>query len=168
MKDRTCSRKDCSEKYKAKGLCNTHYERQRLGLDLDTPIRQYETGERLCKTPGCGKPRECSGTYCSACYYRTRKRLYRYGLTHEQFEEMLTGQGDRCAVCGTDTPKGSHGFGWSVDHDHVTGQIRGILCGYCNQGIGMLKDDPDVLTAAAKYLQQHRQTILFGPAVTTS
>jgi hypothetical protein len=47
----------------------------------------------------------------------------------------------------------------------VTGQVRGILCGYCNQGIGMLKDDPDVIAAAAKYLQQHRQMILFGPAV---
>jgi Recombination endonuclease VII len=164
VSDRTCTYEGCSEKYKAKGLCNTHYERQRLGLEMTGPIRQYERGERLCKFPGCSTPRACSGTYCQKHYMRPRKRLNRYGLTHEQFEAILAGQRDRCAVCGTDTPKGSHGFGWCVDHDHVTGQVRGILCGYCNQGIGVLKDDPDVLTAAAKYLQQHRQMILFGPA----
>ena len=167
MTDRICAVEGCSKESKAKGLCNTHYERQRLGLDLAPPIRQYETGERLCKYIGCDKPRACSGTYCQKHYMRPRKRLNRYGLTHEQFEVMLEAQDGRCAICRTDTPKGSGGFHWCVDHDHVTGQVRGILCGHCNQGIGMLQDDPDVIAGAAWYVRKHRQMILFGPAVTT-
>jgi len=165
MNERTCSRPGCPGKPKAKGLCGTHYERFRTGKSLDPPIRQYETGERLCKEPGCDKPRECSADVCQMHYRRPRHRLNRYGLTHEAFTAMLASQGGRCAVCRTDKPRGTQGFGWCVDHDHETGQVRGILCGHCNQGIGMLQDDPDVIAAAAKYVQRHRQMILFGPAV---
>jgi hypothetical protein len=161
VSDRTCTYEGCSEKYKAKGLCNTHYERQRLGLDMTGPIRQYERGERLCKYPGCSTPRACSGTYCQKHYMRPRKRLNRYGLTHETFLQMLASQGGRCPVCRTDAPAG---VGWCVDHDHVTGQVRGILCDWCNQALGRFKDDPDVIAAAAKYVQRHRQMVLFGPA----
>jgi hypothetical protein len=152
MTGRTCSVEDCEEKYKAKGLCNTHYERQRLGLSLTLPIRQYETGERLCKAPDCDNQRACSADLCAMHYQRLRKRLNRYGLTHEQFEAMLTAQGGCCAICRTDAPKGSGGFHWCVDHDHATGLVRGILCGHCNQGIGMLQDNPVIIAAAFRYL----------------
>jgi len=165
MPQRTCSVDGCEKKYHANGLCNTHNERQRLGLSLAPPVRQYERGERLCKAPGCDKPRACSGTYCQTHYMRPRKRLNRYGLTHEQFEAMLASQDGRCAVC--QTPK-TKGVGWCVDHDHVTGQVRGILCDACNKGIGFLQDDPDVIAGAAWYVRKHRQLILFGPAVKTS
>jgi len=163
--DRICAVEGCEKKYKAGGLCNTHYERQRLGLDLTPPIRQYEIGERLCKAPDCGNQRACSADLCAMHYQRLRKRLNRYGLTHESFLQILAGQGDRCAVCQTAKPAG---IGWCVDHDHVTGQVRGILCDACNKGIGFLQDDPDVLAAARQYVNQHRQMVLFGPAGKTS
>jgi hypothetical protein len=47
---------------------------------------------------------------------------------------------------------------WCIDHDHVTGQVRGLLCGSCNSGIGLLRDDPGVIKAAARYVAKHRQT----------
>jgi Recombination endonuclease VII len=165
MAERTCSIDGCERAYKANGLCNTHNERRRLGLDLATPVRQYERGERLCKAPGCDKPRACSADLCAMHYYRPRKRLNRYGLTDEQFQARLRSQRGRCAICKTDKPRG---VGWCIDHDHVTGQVRGVLCDPCNKGLGFLQDDPAVLAAAQRYVNQHRQMVLFGPAVKIS
>lgn len=80
-----------------------------------------------------------------------------YGLTPETFEAMLAAQRGRCAVCGGSDPKHTN---WSVDHDHVTGQVRGILCSRCNTGIGQLQDDPDIIKKAWRYIQSHRQMVL--------
>lgn len=69
---------------------------------------------------------------------------------------MLDDQGGICAICGTDefpnTPV--------VDHDHVTNEIRGILCRNCNWGLGQFKDDPDLMLAAAEYIKETKcQTV---------
>lgn len=77
------------------------------------------------------------------------KRLF--GLTIAQYDEMLASQDGRCAICGTDKPGGKGAF--HVDHDHKTGQVRGLLCSPCNTGIGQLGDDPMVLFVAMKYLE---------------
>lgn len=74
--------------------------------------------------------------------------LKTYGLTVEKFDEMFTEQGGRCAVCKSDDPVRS----WTVDHDHVTGAVRGILCWHCNVGLGHFRDDASNLIAAADYL----------------
>ena len=149
MSDRICTVRGCDKKAKAKGLCNTHYERRRLGLDLAPPVRQYETGERLCKAPGCDKPRACSGTYCPMHYYRPRKRFNRYGFSDADFQALLAKQDGRCAVCQTTETKG---IGWCLDHDHLTQRVRGVLCDACNKGLGFLQDDPTVIAAALRYL----------------
>lgn len=83
---------------------------------------------------------------------RAYQARYRYGFTAEQIAEQLAAQGGRCAICGTDEP----GFkqGWNIDHDHATGELRGLLCGACNRGLGMMGDDPDRLEAAARYLRR--------------
>jgi hypothetical protein len=62
----------------------------------------------------------------------------------------LAAQGGRCAICGTDTPGTVQRF-FAMDHDHETGEMRGLLCYRCNIGIGNLADDPDRLEAAARY-----------------
>jgi ribosomal protein L24E len=66
----------------------------------------------------------------SAETHRRQSLRRRYGLTIEQFDEMLAEQGGVCAICGTDTPLGRGTF--HVDHDHQTGQVRGLLCHPCN------------------------------------
>jgi hypothetical protein len=48
-------------------------------------------------------------------------------------------------------------FTWRVDHNHETGQVRGLLCDCCNLGIGYMQDDPDILMAAARYVMKGRQ-----------
>ena len=74
----------------------------------------------------------------------------RYGITMAEWRAMFTAQGGRCAICGRADP---HGRGWSTDHDHATGQVRGILCHPCNAGLGHYGDNPDMLTRAARYLR---------------
>jgi hypothetical protein len=77
-------------------------------------------------------------------------REYLYGITSEQYAALLEQQGDRCAICRTDTPGGKGG--WHVDHDHAIGRVRGLLCHYCNLALGNFKDDPTRLRAALEYL----------------
>lgn len=82
-----------------------------------------------------------------------------YGLTPEAFAELLESQGGCCAICRTPEPSG-RGY-WHVDHDHscCSGEescgecVRGLLCSRCNQAIGLLGDDPDVIIRAADYVR---------------
>jgi hypothetical protein len=83
---------------------------------------------------------------------RLRNQLRKYGLTPEQFAEMLEAQDGRCAICGdtqATTKKRFH-----VDHCHATGRVRGLLCSRCNPAIGLFKEDPDILNKAIAYLQR--------------
>ena len=77
---------------------------------------------------------------------------YRYGITKADYEGMREAQGDRCAICGVDSP-GSRSKVWSVDHCHVTNVVRGLLCHRCNMGLGYFKDDPVRLRSAITYLE---------------
>ena len=88
---------------------------------------------------------------------RERRRTLRtYGLTQADWDNLLRSQGNRCAICRAEEP-GLRGESWHIDHDHVTGKVRGLLCGRCNLGIGQLQDDPAILFAAARYVAKHRQ-----------
>src|SRR6185312_3236559 len=63
----------------------------------------------------------------------------KYGISLEQYEEMLARQGGGCAVCGTQPGKQR----LDVDHCHETGVVRGLLCRACNVSLGALKEDPE-------------------------
>jgi hypothetical protein len=58
----------------------------------------------------------------------------KYGITIEEHDRILIAQGDCCALCCTDTPRGQGT--WHVDHDHDTGVVRGLLCHSCNTMLG--------------------------------
>lgn len=85
---------------------------------------------------------------------RLRKwnRLKLTGFTQEDFDNKLKEQGNKCAICGTDDPGKTN---WHADHNHKTGKKRGVLCHKCNTGLGLLKDDVDVLCAAIEYLNHY-------------
>jgi len=70
-----------------------------------------------------------------------------YGLTPEQFTDMVLAQGGHCAICGR-APKRL-----MVDHDHATGRVRGLLCGRCNSALGTFGDTVEGLMRAVAYLQ---------------
>ena len=75
----------------------------------------------------------------------------KYNLTLDDYNYLVVTQSDRCAICLTDD-KGRHG-NWCVDHNHQTGEVRGLLCDPCNTGLGKFEDDADNLTSASKYLE---------------
>lgn len=89
----------------------------------------------------------------------SRKYLLRkWGLTSEQFEQMLQNQGGGCAICGaTENSPGSKGKSLAVDHDHTTGKVRGLLCDKCNRALGWLGEDHQRFIRAAEYLQKHKE-----------
>ena len=73
----------------------------------------------------------------------------KFDITPEEYEEMLQSQGGGCAACGAQPGRRA----LSVDHDHKTGRVRGILCDPCNFALGHAKDDPKRLLALATYLE---------------
>lgn len=80
------------------------------------------------------------------------RRQYFYGLSSEDYANLLLAQGGQCAICHADQPGGRHG--WNVDHDHKTGRVRGLLCRACNMSLGGFKDDVEILLSAVRYLEE--------------
>lgn len=136
-----CSQRRQSGRAGSADYCPMHRMRLIRRGDVGTGERQRaRAGEAVWNTPD---------------YARRASRLRKYGLTPEGFDALLAAQGGRCAICRTDKPSGNRVRTWCVDHDHETGHVRGLLCAHCNRGIGLLQDDPEVLRAAARYIEVH-------------
>lgn len=95
--------------------------------------------------------------YMRARYTREEKKRIReyglkrmYGITNDDYQKMLNKQKGKCAVCEISQKECKRPF--DVDHNHSTGKVRGLCCMRCNRAMGLFKDDPIVLRAAAKYL----------------
>lgn len=84
---------------------------------------------------------------------------YKFGITLDQYRGMLEAQNYTCAVCGKLNGTDMHRPGvtkeLSVDHNHRTGQLRGLLCNDCNRAIGQLQDSPELCRKAAEYLESY-------------
>lgn len=87
-----------------------------------------------------------------------RWRALKYNITEDRFWEMMREQGSACAICGAEFKAG--GRRMAIDHNHLTGEVRGILCTKCNLGLGTLQDSPYILRAAVKYLAERGH---YGP-----
>lgn len=130
---------------------------------------------RICKKCGMYKPitgfpiqRQCLygvEPICKACKAARRQEYirlhperarnadlkYQYGITLEDYAAMLERQQGQCAICGTADEK------LVVDHNHITGKVRSLLCHLCNALIGCAREDIAILVRAAAYLhaEQH-------------
>lgn len=172
---RVCSVEGCKRKHDTGGYCYTHYVRARTtGTPGAAEIRTWEptsvrdeAGRKRCRT--CREWQEI-GNYqasrncadglnprCRRCM-RDRKLTENFGITLAEYERRATAQGGACAICG-DRPGVLH-----VDHDHACcpekgkscGQcVRALTCGNCNTAIGLMRDDPSRLEAAAAYLRRY-------------
>mgnify|MGYP001591133168 CR=1 FL=1 len=86
---------------------------------------------------------------------------YKFGITIDDYNRMLTDQGGKCAICNGDNyvrKKGTNSgeevcMSLSVDHDHQTGKVRGLLCNACNTALGKLIDDPALFKKTIEYLE---------------
>lgn len=115
----------------ARGFCSRHYRQW---------IRNGGTG-KICEVPSCDGGAWANGL-CAPHDQRARK----YGLSVADF--VLLDAEDHCAICG--------GPSEVVDHDHETGEVRGVLCRPCNIGLGHFHDQTERLASAILYLDQRR------------
>lgn len=74
---------------------------------------------------------------------------HKYGLSRKEVDELLVAQGEACAICNKAIDLSAH-----VDHCHSSGRVRGLLCSYCNKGLGLFRDNPEALIRAAQYLKE--------------
>jgi len=106
---------------------------------------------------------DCRVRMSEAAYHRRRTRTResrrrewmpkKYGISYEEFLDLLASQRGCCAICGTDQPGGKHDW-WSVDHDHTLGDVRGVLCTGCNVGLGAFRDSTQTMRSAIAYLDR--------------
>ena len=148
-----CSVEGCPRPHCGRGLCSMHYQRQvRTGEVGAAESSRRPSDFRTWRCASCKetKTREEFGVNraapggrnwrCRACTRaanaaegKSGRLRRRYGLTIEDFDQMLAAQGGVCAICEeARLGRGS----WHVDHDHWTGRIRGILCPSCNTWLG--------------------------------
>jgi hypothetical protein len=150
----------------------THRERKAAAQGRTIRERRVvPDGQRFCPDCKTQKPledfprnksgRQGRGSYCKPCHNAKTKETYtrlygssreyhlrrRYGLTSAEVEAMIEAQGGTCATC---PGKPEH-----VDHDHATDKVRGVLCFNCNQALGNVRDDPEVLSNLIDSLAAH-------------
>lgn len=126
--------------------------------------KQTQTGYITCRMCTTTKPlseynfvksrgyydRRCAD--CDSKRQRERHLERKYAMTVAEYEARLLNQNGVCAICESRPPH-QEGFSLPVGHCHKTGKVRGILCDFCNQGLGKFLDRPDLLRKAAEYLQ---------------
>ena len=126
---------------------------------INGQLPKYSRIKKLC--PVCdgefvtseGSPREqitCSRS-CSNTQFRSGKNHpnWKHGRSAERARRDRTVMVDHCEICGTAERL-------CYDHDHKTGEYRGTLCSNCNTAIGLMKDTPDRLVSAAKYVLERK------------
>jgi|688.fasta_scaffold184467_1 hypothetical protein len=87
---------------------------------------------------------------------RENKLIYRYGITVEDYEQLLNSQNSCCAICQTKNPSSKRKAVryFCVDHCHATGKVRGLLCSTCNTALGLFEDSQKNLIEAVNYLNR--------------
>lgn len=116
------------------------------------------TATKVCRK--CGETKELSAFYkrqswCKPCHKadgQHRHYAKKFGITIEVRDAMIENQKGVCAICHRPNPNGSV---LSVDHCHTTDRVRACLCTSCNIALGMFQDNPDRMSAAAAYVEQH-------------
>lgn len=93
---------------------------------------------------------------------RSARLLRQYNAYTDDLDQILRDQGGLCRSCGESPGTAS----LHIDHDHLTMQFRGLLCGKCNTGLGAFKDDPERLIAAAFYLLKQRDPTITSVTLT--
>lgn len=109
---------------------------------------QSRVVQGLCGLCGERPPERVGQTKCAFCAGKQRQRTT--GCDKELYDVLLLAQRGKCAICEAES---SNGQRLGADHNHTTGYVRGLLCVRCNQGIGSLKENVDILRAAIAYLE---------------
>lgn len=84
-----------------------------------------------------------------------KKRMlkHRYSLGYDKYIQMYENQNGECLICGTKQDLGGS-TGLMIDHCHITNKVRGLLCRNCNSGLGLFKENSEILLKAFNYLNK--------------
>jgi hypothetical protein len=115
-----------------KAAARRHYERNKTAVIAKSKKRWREKHARM------------------AHVARSAKLLRIYGLTRETYDALLVQQAGLCAICHGPPTRNDEFL--VVDHCHLTGRVRGLLCHRCNSAIALLHDDPEILRRASEYV----------------
>lgn len=124
-------------------ICQASYQRERRVLLTPEQRARYDERDKRWREANQDKLAE----------FERQRRFKRFGITETDYLAMLDEQDNKCAICGDES---SDPCGLVIDHDHDTGEVRGLLCSKCNTGLGSLKDDPWVMIRAALYVARAR------------
>lgn len=133
---RECSKGYAQKRYDTPEVAKQYAAQRRAAYQESIDERRAEARERYWANP-------------ARAAKASRKWLLnsKYGLTMEEYDERLAQQNGQCAICLVDVEK-PH-----VDHDHVTGQVRALLCSPCNTAIGSMRDNASIMRRAAEYVE---------------
>ncbi|GAA3568558.1 hypothetical protein GCM10022419_056680 [Nonomuraea rosea] len=93
--------------------------------------------------------------YCRPCRVATQRKAM-YGLDRNEYDSMLERQANRCLTCRQEFAHDGTRTTAHVDHDHQTGQVRGILCQQCNKALGLLYENVETMQRMIDYVLLHR------------
>jgi hypothetical protein len=113
-----------------------------------TVCKEHKLLEEFHSSPS---KRDGKQSYCKQCR-NSYNYVLKYGITEEEYRELYIQQNGLCSICGG-IPTGKYAKLY-VDHDHISGEIRGLLCQGCNSGIGYLKDSEEIVLKAYSYLSK--------------
>lgn len=174
--DAVCEVSFCDEVQSARGYCRYHYGQASQGRQITArpgprhrATARDEEGRKRCpvceewKAPDNFRPNgrnsdglESRCVPCRAQQQAEYRREWKYGVTPDEFEEMLAVQLGACLVCGDRSPRY-----WVVDHDHscCPGEkscgtcVRAVLRSHCNLALGSIRDNAETARAMSDYLQ---------------
>lgn len=120
---------------------------------INTRRKCIKCGEEF--TPTNAAQKYCSGRCWQAMARKRRPLENRVRIPSEKYNELLSIQNNKCAICGIEGGKNNRGDKLAVDHCHSSGNIRGLLCHKCNTALGLLKDSKENLQSAINYLSEN-------------
>lgn len=149
-------------------MANADRVKERRKMWLEKNRDRANAARRAWRKANREKERAASQRYRVKYPEKVRQRMAKanlvrmdYSLTPEQYQAILVGQGGGCAICGAESGN-SKGHRLFIDHDHVTGALRGLLCNRCNSSLGYMRDSPSMLRRAADYLERQRPCLTLG------
>lgn len=161
-KKKTLRCQKCHNEYRTKWRKNNPYykEKNRLYFQKNKERQQAWLQKDRKENPQKYKDYDRKGYVLNFEITAMRKKIKKYGITLEQYEEMLIKQDYRCAICKKSetrkTGKYKKTATLCVDHCHITKLIRGLLCFECNILLGKAKDSRRILRFADEYLSPYK------------
>jgi hypothetical protein len=132
----------------------------KLELPLSSFYKNRNTRLGQCKDCCARKEKEYRATTKGATAKRNATLLRKYNIDYSSYEDMFNKQKGICLICRCDIALfGDKSTVSHVDHCHITGKVRGLLCNYCNSVLGVYGEDIKIFQRAIDYLKEHNEQL---------